>query len=396
MKLLSSYFKEMKIAARGFYFYIELGMAIIMLLILLLAIAENPDSKSKEYIYNDMPDILVEAFVEEDIANGTSRWADDTELTLKPIAFQITNEETGEVTEYNFDEEKTVTARVLEKLNKETGVLSGTTYILDNEEDMLRLSYADQVIGATTSIDDMGQLSYKYYLQGYETQRMVDLLYVLHNEDPDVFSASFDAQEVRELGTFNLLNNRQGIVPIFLAFAGTLMGFFIVMAYIFLDKDEGVIKAFAVTPSSVWKYLLSKTMVIVTTVIVSSSIITIPVMGAQPNYLLFYLFVIVTTFAFAALGLLIASFFDSITKTFGILFGVMILLMLPAFSYFIPSFDPVWLRFFPTYPILQGYKEILVTGGDVGYVLIYSGVFLVGGIVLFALSNFKFKKTLTV
>ncbi len=396
MKLLSSYIKEMKIAARGFYFYIELGMAIIMLLILLLAVNENPDSKSREYIYNDMPDSLVESFVEEDIANGTSRWANDAELTLKPVAMQITNEETGEVTEYNFDEEKTVTARVLEKLNKESGSLSGTTYILDNEEDMIRLSYTDQVIGATTSIDDMGALSYTYYLQGYETQRMVDLLYVLHNEDPDVFAASFDAQEVRELGTFNLLNSRQGIVPIFLAFMGSLMGFFIVMAYIFLDKDEGVIKAFAVTPSSVWKYLLSKTMVIITTVIVSSSIITIPVMGGQPNYLLFYLFVIVTTFAFAALGLLIASFFDSITKTFGILFGVMILLMLPAFSYFIPSFDPVWLRFFPTYPVLQGYKEILVTGGDVGYVLIYSGVFLVGGIILFALSNFKFKKTLTV
>ena len=396
MKLLSSYIKEMKIAARGFYFYVELGMAIIMLLILLLAIAENPDSKSKEYIYNDIPDKLVEAFVEEDIANGTSRWADDAELTLKPIVFEITNELTGEVTEYNFDEEKTVTAKTLEKLNKETGVLSGTTYILNNEEDMIRLSYADQVIGATTSIDDMGQLSYTYYLQGYETQRMVDLLYVLHNEDPDVFTASFDAQVIRELGTFKLLNSRQGIVPILLAFVGSLMGFFIVMAYIFLDKDEGVIKAFAVTPSSVWKYLLSKTMVIVTTVIVSSSIITIPVMGAQPNYLLFYIFVIATTFAFAALGLLISSFFKSVAQSFGALFILMIVLMVPAFSYFIPSFDPVWLRFFPTYPMLQGYKEILVSGGDTGYVLIYSGVFFVGGIIVFLLANIKFKKTLTV
>ncbi len=74
----------------------------------------------------------------------------------------------------------------------------------------------------------------------------------------------------------------------------------------------------------------------------------------------------------------------------------MIVLMLPAFSYFIPSFDPVWLRFFPTYPMLQGYKEILLVGGDVGYVLIYSGVFLVGGIVIFLIANMKFKKTLTV
>ena len=36
------------------------------------------------------------------------------------------------------------------------------------------------------------------------------------------------------------------------------MGFFIIAAYIFLDKKEGVIKAYAVTPSPVWKYLLSK------------------------------------------------------------------------------------------------------------------------------------------
>lgn len=396
MKLLSSYIKEMKIAARGFYFYIELFMAIIMLLILLLAISENPDSNSKEYIYNDIPEASTEAFVQNDIANGTARWADDAQLTLKPIAFEITNEETGDITKYDFDETKTVTARVLEKLNTETGALVGTTYILDTEEDMIRLSYAEQAIGATTSMDEMGQLRYIYYLQGYETQRMVDLLYVLNNENPDVFAAAFDAQEIRELGTFEPLNSRQGWIPIFLAFAGSLMGFFIVMAYIFLDKDEGVIKAFAVTPSSVWKYLLSKTMIIMTTVVVSSSIITIPVMGAQPNYLLFYIFAITTTFAFAALGLLVGSFFKTITQAFGALFIIMILLMLPAFSYFIPSFDPVWLRFFPTYPMLQGYKEILVVGGDAGYVLIYSGVFLVGGISIFLLANFKFKKTLTV
>lgn len=396
MKLLSSYIKEMKIAARGFYFYIEVVIALIMLLVLLLAVSENPDSKSKEYIYNDIPVELTESFVEKDIEKGEARWAQDTELTLKPVAFEITNTETGEITKYDFDKEKTIIARTLEKLNKEKGTISSTTYILDNEEDMIALSFAEQAIGATTSMDEFGQLSYKYYLQGYETQRMVDLLYVVNNESPEIFSASFDSQEVRTLGTFDTLNSRQNIVPLFLAFAGSLMGFFIVMAYIFLDKDEGVIRAFAVTPSSVWKYLLSKTMVIMTTVIVSSSIITIPIMGGQPNYPLLYLFLITTTFAFAAIGLLISSFFRNITQTFGMLFMIMIVLMLPAFSYLIPSFDPVWLRFFPTYPMLQGYKEILVSGGNTGYVLIYSGVFLVGGILIFLIANMKFKKTLTV
>ena len=97
----------------------------------------------------------------------------------------------------------------------------------------------------------------------------------------------------------------------------------------------------------------------------------------------------------ASVGLLIASFFDNIAKAFGVMYAFMIVLMMPAFSYYIPSFDPVWLRFFPTYPMLQGFKEILLNG-DAGFVLIYSLVFLAGGLVLFALADIRFKKTLTV
>jgi hypothetical protein len=173
------------------------------------------------------------------------------------------------------------------------------------------------------------------------------------------------------------------------------MGFFIVMAYIFYDKAEGVIRAFAVTPSSIWKYLISKIFVILTTVVVSSSIITIPVMGGQPNYLLFYIFLIITTFALASLGLLVASFFDNIAQSFGVMYPTMIVLLLPVFPYYIPSFDPLWLRFFPSYPLLQGFKEIMLNG-DAGYVLTFTLVFLAGGLILFLLANIKFRKTLTV
>ena len=97
----------------------------------------------------------------------------------------------------------------------------------------------------------------------------------------------------------------------------------------------------------------------------------------------------------ASLGLLVASFFDTIAKAFGVMYGIMIVLMVPAFSYYIPSFDPLWLRFFPTYPMLQGFKEILLNG-DGAYVLTYSLAFLAGGLALFLLANIRFKKTLTV
>ncbi|MCK5848175.1 MAG: ABC transporter permease, partial [Caldisericia bacterium] len=277
-----------------------------------------------------------------------------------------------------------------------TGELETTMYVSDNEDEAIRLAYQEKTGGATVMMDDLGEASYKYYIQGYETQRLKNLLYVLHNQNPTTFQEAYDQQEVTTLADVPILNNRQNMIPIFVVFMGSLMGLFIVIAYIFLDKDEGVVKAFAVTPLPMWKYLLSKTMVIGTTVLVSSSIITIPIMGAQPNYLLFYLLLILSTFAFSSFGLFVSSFFDNMSNAFGMLYIIMIGLMLPAFSYLVPSFDPLWLRLFPTYPLLQSMKEIMMTNTNVEYVLLSSCAFLVGGILFFALANSRFKKSLTV
>ena len=395
MKLLSSYIKEMKIAARGFYFYIEVGFAVILLLILLVAVNESSVSKNYEFLYYDMSDELFDVYYSSSIEDGLVEVSDNTSFEAKALSFEVINEETDTVTSYDFDK-TTYDVKTYKMYDKDTGEFNKYLYITDTEEAMIHLSYTEKKVGATTRFTDDYVVEYDYFIQGFETQRLRDLMYVLHNESQDVLMETINSIEVRKLGEVEILNNRENLVPVMIVFLGSLMGFFIVMAYIFLDKAEGVIRAFAVTPSSVWKYLLSKIMVITTTVLVSSSIIAIPVMGLQPNYLLFYLLLIVTTFAFAALGLLVASYFDSISKSFGVLYGTMIALMIPAFSYFIPSFDPVWLRFFPTYPMLQGFKEIIMVNTDVGYVLAYSGVFLVSGLILFLLANIRFKKTLTV
>jgi len=395
MKLLSNYLKEMKIAARGFYFYIEIAMAIILLAILLFAVSETSTSSSKQFVYNDMPQKIAEYLKDRSIEEGEARLANSTEFKLKPAEFEITNQETGETTAYDFDDEKIIELETIEMLDSSTGELDETVYYVETEEDMIRLSYGESEMGVTVAMDPYGKVSNKYYLQGYETDRLKNLLYILQNESRDVVNAKKDKQVVRTLEVMETLNNRENWVPVIIAYMGSLMGLFIVMAYIFYDKAEGVIRAFAVTPSSIWKYLISKVFVLLTTVVVSSSIITIPVMGGQPNYLLFYIFLIITTFSVASLGLLVASFFDSISKAFGVVYAIMISLMIPAFSYYIPSFDPLWLRFIPTYPLLQGFKEILLNG-DAGYVLTYSLVFLVGGLVVFVLADIRFKKTLTV
>ena len=395
MKLLSSYFKEMKIAARGFYFYIEIVIAVIILVILLFAVNEKAVSKQKEFLYYDMPQSYSELLLQRELDRGTLTLEEPTEFKLKAVKFDVENMETGDIQSYDFGKE-VYSIDTYKRWDPDTGELAGTVYITDSEELMIRFAFQERRIGAAVVLNSAGETEYRYYNQGYETDRYIDLLYVLHNESPAVLKKSVDAQRVTRLGDIQILNNRENLVPVIIIFMGSLMGFFIVVSYIFLDKAEGVIRAFAVTPSSVWKYLLSKTMVILTNVIISSSIIAIPVMGLQPNYPLFYLFLLISSFAFSSLGLILSSFFDTISKAFGILYFFMIILMVPAFSYFIPSFDPLWLRFFPTYPLLQGMKEILMADTDVSYVLFYSGVFLAGGILLFVIANYRFKKTLTV
>jgi len=395
VKLLSNYFKEMKIAARGFYFYIEIAMAVILLAILLFAVSETSTSSRKQFVYNDMPQKITEYLTDRSIDKGEARLANPTEFKLKPAEFKIMNQETGETTAYDFNDEKIIGLETIEMLDSSTGELEETVYYVEKEEDMIRLAYGESEIGATVAMNARGKVSYTYYLQGYETDRLQSLLYISHSKSPGVINAKKDKQVVTTLGAMETLNNRENLVPLFIAYIGSLMGFFIVMAYIFYDKAEGVIRAFAVTPSSIWKYLITKIFVILTTVVVSSSIITIPVMGGQPNYLLFYIFLLTTTFAIASLGLMVASFFDNISKAFGVMYGIMIALILPGFSYYIPSFDPLWIRFFPTYPMLQGFKEILLNG-DAGYVLTYSLSFLAGGLMLFFLAKTRFKKTLTV
>lgn len=397
MKLFSSYLKEMKIASRGFYFYIEIFIAVILLLVVIFAINPDPDGKAVEYLYYDMPDEVFDYMMDKDITEGKARWIDDTELELKPVAFDLENNETGEIVSYDFEDTKTVSARTFVGINEKTGKIGKTAHVLDNEEDALRLSFQNGNVAATTRMNEEGEFSYRYFLQGYENERYANMLYVLHTYSQDQVDAQKDLQVIRETGTNKTpMDNQEAVVPIFVVIAGALMGIFIIMAYVFLDKDEGVIKAFAVTPSSIWKYLVTKIFVVMTTVVISSTIIVLPIMKLKPNYLLFYLFLLITTFAFSSLGLLVSSFFDSISKAFGILYAIMLALALPAFSYYISSFDPVWLRFFPTYPALQVMKDILMGQGDVGNVMMYSSIFLVAGIVLLAIANSRFKKTLTV
>ena len=369
MKLWHSFVKELVLASRSFYFYIELGMAGVFLFLLIFVIPEQFDSKSDEYIYWDVPEAARESLIAQSLEADEDGVAENVELELGdelvPVVLYTTETQ-------NF-------------------------YVLEDRETAVNIADQERAFAAIIHMDEQGEFNYTYYMQGYETERLRNTYLVFHNEDMDTLSAVFDAQEVRALQTEHvLLTDKENVIPSFLTFNGSLMGLFIIASYIFLDKKEGVIKAYAVTASSVWQYLMSKVGIIMLTSTVTSLLIVIPIMGLRPNYPLMLLFLLTTGFAASALGLVLTSYYDNIQQAFGTLYILIIALMLPTIAYFIPSWNPTWLTFFPTYPMLEGFKEILLTNTDVSYVLIASLGFLVAGIVLFVFANVRFKKTLTI
>lgn len=368
MKLLSSFKKELILAARSFYFYVEIGFALIMLAVLLFAIPEHSTARSQEYLYLNMPAAAAKVLLGEMHGEETDGLLQETELKAGEIVYKAQLIQTNE----------------------------RDTYLMESEAAAEAMAKHSKAIGAVISLDG-GELHYKYFLQGYESDRLKNLLLVLHADDFNTLEARVNAQEVRTIDSGYIpLNDRENAIPPIMAFSGSLMGMFIVAAYIFLDKQEGVIKAFAVTASPVSKYLMSKMFVLMVTSVISGLIVVVPIMGAKINYALLLLFLLTTGLFASALGLLIASFFQEISKAFGIIFLPLILFMLPAIAYFIPGWDPVWIRLIPSYPMLQGFKEIMTVGGNTVYVLLVSAGFLAAGFVLFLITNIRFRKTLSV
>lgn len=367
MKLLSSIRKELLLAVRSFYFYIDILFALILLAVLLFVLPEHANPMQDIYVYLDMPTQAADAVRDMLLLEDVDGKAEQTVLTIDGVSYPAT------------------------VIGKETE----RQYLLESAEAVRSLADSQRNIGAVVSIGADGELHYIYYLQGYETQRLKNLLSVLHNVDSDVLEQRFDAQPVLTLtDSVSPLNDRENALPPMLAFNSSLMGMFIMAAYVFLDKKEGVIKAYAVTASSVWRYLISKIVVILISGVATTLLVTLPVMGLRISYALLLVLQLSSGFFAATAGLLLSSFYQDIAKAFGVIFAVLVLMMLPAFSYFLPGWSPIWVVAIPSYALIQGFLECLLPQGNAAFVLLVSAGFMAGGGALFAWTNARFQKAI--
>jgi ABC-type multidrug transport system permease subunit len=368
-KLWYSYTKELKLSSKSFYFYVEIIMAVLVIAVVLLLIPDNMNNYQKEYIHLDMEGIVKENYLQAILDEDVDKVIDNEILKLG-------------------DKEISTSLYISEDTK---------FYVIDNKQDMIDLTKEDRpYVGASINYNSQTmKLGYQYYLQGYESDRLRNLYQIIHIENLDEITIEADKIEVKSLGSdYAQLNSKEISLPVILTFNGSLMGMFIIAAYIFLDKSEGVIKAYAITASKVWHYLMSKILVLMTVTLLTSTLILLVIMRFKPNYLMFFILIISSTFAFSSVGLLVSSFYNNMNKAFSAIYIIIIVLMLPAITYYIPSWQPLWVTIIPSHNLIQGFKEV-ITNGDMTYVIISSIIYMISGIIIFIITERRFKKTLT-
>ena len=344
MKVIYSFIKDLKVSFKTFYIYIEIVMALIFVAVLLFVVPENFSSNSKLYIH-----------VSQDLRNS-------------PMYKEL------------------------------LGTRDENIINLENSNDIKPKMEEDRnSVGVDIQKED-NKLSYNITLQGYENEKLRNLI-----------EKAIIADFARELpgfeNTTNLitldnaserLSDRLNILPVYLLLNSSFVGLFIVATYIFMDKEEGTIRAIAVTPSKMWEYLLSKMGVMMLTGLLTALVTTISIAGLKPNYIHLIMLLISTNAFGTALGLFISSFYDDIIKAMGSIFVTIIAFGFAAISYYVPSFSPLLIKILPSYPMLFAFREVFLESPDIYYVYLNVVGFGILAIIFFMWANHRFKKTLTV
>ena len=362
MKLFRSFSRELVLLSRSYYFYIEIAMAILYLVLLLLVMPENINVKSTEYYYFDMPQTIFEQ-LESQI------FPDDGTIKKENVT--------------------------LKSRGKNVDVIYYSTYLKDiyvvNSEEILEsLSKDSGNIGLKISFED-SSLTYYYYLQGYETPKFKNLAKLISSSDVIQMTDNAEKQTVKILeGDVMPLTDRQSLLSILLTVNSVLMGILIMAAYIFEDKKTNMINAIRVTPTSVGNYLIAKMGTVLLTSILSVMVVSIPIMRGNGDYLLLAGIILSASFFTITVGTLLASFFKDMESAFAAVFIVLIVLLIPAVGNMLPAWNAPWIKFIPSYWVIEGTQNALMKTAN-GDTLIYCAGFLLGGFFVFWLSLYRYK-----
>ena len=237
----------------------------------------------------------------------------------------------------------------------------------------------------------------EYILQGHEKEKIKNLLVLpvqalfnpARQDDLQIETIRLKAVTEENDQTFNMM-----LLPLLVLFEPALLGLMLLATMIFMEKEEKTIQAYAVTPGQLAEFLVSKVCFILLMSLISASIIVAFTLGIGSNFILLLLVVGISSIFSSTLALVIASFFDNLSKAMMWLMFATIVLTVPMISYFMPGFAPVWIRIMPTYPLLFVIQEVLFPTGNNDMIVSTLVLFSILSGVLFGISVLRYRGNL--
>ncbi len=156
----------------------------------------------------------------------------------------------------------------------------------------------------------------------------------------------------------------KSFIPAFLIFEIIILGFFFIAVQVFDEKMEGSINTYRMSPSGTFNYIMSKNLVFLILGVVYGILFTICTVGIGVNYLYLFALLVLGLSFMTILGLALAVFFNNLSEWFASGMFVMIIVMLPTFSYMYPVFSPSYITYIPSYIMIFTAREIVFPSGN--------------------------------
>ncbi|KAJ49283.1 hypothetical protein BD780_001351 [Clostridium tetanomorphum] len=245
--------------------------------------------------------------------------------------------------------------------------------------------------------ETQGKINAELIMQGYESEQskraialsLESLLQEKHTVNYNIENVVLGSKEGLKDISFN-----KAMVPIMILNESVMLAFILIVALIFMEKEEETTKSYGVSPGGIGIYLFSKISLMAFLSIISTIIITIFTVGFKVMWIPLFITIIVSSIFSSTLAMLIGSFFDNISKAMIWILGISLFLTAPIVSYFMPSFSPTFVTLIPTYDMMFAIRETVFTTGNSTIIYTNTIKLVVIDIILYLLSLIYYKRNL--
>lgn len=312
-RIFSLFKKDMLLGIKDVFVILEIVFAVVIMLMLLFVFPKDIEKEAMVYIYDETG--LVQNIIDQ--------YSEDMEMDFDLDMF------------------------------------------VDNREDMIAgITKNKNAMGVIISYGDETLYKTEMLIQPYTTDAMMkfvetemeDMLSMLHppfgTYPLDVYN-SVRITSLQEGLRDELPFNKRMLPPILMIMVG-VMGLFAMVSLIGQERSDATIRAFRVTPTGMWGFLLSKHLMLLAVSCITFSILYLPVMGTFEGYLASLVLILLTVIFGSTLGIILGTYMESPMSSIGFVILLMLILSLPAISLFAPVFSPAWMKFIPSYYTLFG------------------------------------------